>query len=189
MVEYGYFHKAIPVLEKLVEQKPEDPDLLQYLGFALRADADSLEAPAQVCQRMRYAIEVWKKWLAVKPSNEAYIGVGTWYSWIGEYDSALVYLNKSIALKPRDKAHHAGEEEQRIAQVYFLMKDTKKMQKYLALASIKGYPVSEPMLIPNPCKVAELLAQRDSAHKALMDSLKLDSTYADTVIEMPEITR
>jgi tetratricopeptide (TPR) repeat protein len=188
LVDDGHFAEAVPLLQNLIAKTPDDPLLLRYYGLALRANVDTNETAEQSCLRMRRAIATWKKWLTIDTTTEGLVGVGSWSSWIGEYDTALVYLKKSIDHLPRDSKHMAGEEEYYIGQTFFLMKQQDSSDVYLQIAAKKGYPAFPYTLVPNPCKLAELLNEyKDVIDKRMELSKKSAATFEPSFSESAKV--
>ena len=79
----GYRDSAIVIFEKLVKSNPDDPLILNYLGYIL-IDSD---------QRLDYAENLVAKALEFEPTNSAFLDSYGWLKYkLGEYKKALKYL-------------------------------------------------------------------------------------------------
>jgi tetratricopeptide (TPR) repeat protein len=96
--EQGRLRQAVGVLEKLVEENPEDPALLNALGYLL---TDRFDRHAEARGYIQRA-------LAMDPDSPAIIDSMGWVLFkLGDYESALDYLERAYRLfdDPEVAAH------------------------------------------------------------------------------------
>ncbi|HRQ61932.1 MAG TPA: tetratricopeptide repeat protein, partial [Alphaproteobacteria bacterium] len=98
----GDWDKAEADLKTALERMPEDPYVLNYLGYAW----------ADKGQHLTKALDMIRRAVAAKPSD-GYItdSLGWVYYRMGEYQRALPYLERAVALLPLDPVinDHLGD--------------------------------------------------------------------------------
>jgi tetratricopeptide (TPR) repeat protein len=120
--ELGDVNGAIEVVKKLLEIQPENPDVLNFLGYTyLEYDMDIKEAERMI-----------KK--AYEKSQEGYItdSIGFLYYKKGELKKALHYINMAIEKSPDD-----GEIWEHLGDVYLKMGNLKKAREAYSTALTK----------------------------------------------------
>jgi tetratricopeptide (TPR) repeat protein len=89
--EQGRLRKAVTVLEELVAEQPDDPALLNALGYLLTDRLDRHDEARGYIQRA----------LAMEPDNPAIIDSMGWVLFkLGEHEAALDYLERAFRLEP-----------------------------------------------------------------------------------------
>lgn len=98
----GQWEKAEADLKTALDRMPEDPYVLNYLGYAW----------ADKGQHLTTALDMIRRAVAAKPSD-GYItdSLGWVYYRMGEYQRALPYLERAVALLPLDPVinDHLGD--------------------------------------------------------------------------------
>ncbi|MBN2542906.1 tetratricopeptide repeat protein [bacterium] len=98
----GNRDEAIKIFQELVTSYPEDPIILNYLGYILADEGIQLE----------YSIELIRKALNLDPENGAIIDSYGWVLFrLGEYDEASKQLEKALLYTDDDPViyDHLGE--------------------------------------------------------------------------------
>lgn len=122
--EMGDVHQAIEVVKKLLQLQPENPDLLNFLGYTyLEYDIDITSAERMV-----------KKAYEMKPS-EGYIidSLGFLYYKKGELKMALHYINMAL-----EKSSDDGEIWEHLGDIYIKMKKFEKAREAYLTALTKS---------------------------------------------------
>jgi len=120
--ELGDVNGAIEVVKKLLETQPENPDVLNFLGYTyLEYDMDIKEAERMI-----------KK--AYEKSQEGYItdSVGFLYYKKGELNKALHYIHMALEKSPDD-----GEIWEHLGDIYLKMGNLKKAREAYSTALTK----------------------------------------------------
>ena len=120
--ELGDVNGAIEAVKKLLETYPENPDVLNFLGYTyLEYDMELKEAEKMI-----------KK--AYEKSQEGYItdSLGFLYYKKGELKKALHYINLALEKSPED-----GEIWEHLGDIYLKMGDSKKAKEAYLTALTK----------------------------------------------------
>lgn len=121
----GEYEKAINSFNKALEREPSRKRLLFERGYAYYKTGDEAKAKADI-----------KAWLKTKPGDEKHLlrTMANAYMILGEYDTALKYINEAMAAEPEEYSFYNDR-----AYIYILQGKTDSAKKDLAVVKEK-YP-------------------------------------------------
>ncbi len=105
----GHWADAEADLRRALEVSPDQPDVLNYLGYSLIDRGENVQEGLSLVQR---AAEL-------RPQNGAIIDSLGWaYFKLGQYDDALTYLERAVELTPSDAVvnDHLGDAYWRVGK-------------------------------------------------------------------------
>lgn len=134
----GKIQEALEKYQLSIKENKSYHSPYTNIGNIYRDSADELNSQELRNPLFKKAIEMYRKALAHSPNNaNAYNNLGYTYELLGDYDKAISYAQKSVAIDSKFGLGYST-----LAEAYGLKSDTIKFYHFADLALKYGYNVS-----------------------------------------------